>query len=546
MANQTQKIRIESVLGGHSGNTYFSAPDQFLTSQGIDPSLAGEPGDIQWDTRPSGLIRPTPSSKITGDVSDTPRWIVGSPSGAGSDFNSFLVYCGNGSIYSIDADLSVVTGLGDLNDGGTASGNGSAYYDNYIYFSRDTTVARYGPLDGSETFTDDYWVGTLGKTALIDTAYPKENQTNDEYPNHYLHRHSDGKLYIADVVGNQGTIHYIKTTKTTVEGDTDAGSTYGALSVGYKLWPTCMESYGDFLVIAFVESNGGGVNNLGRDSFVNAKVAFWDTTSPNVSKIIWREYPDSVISAIKNVNGVLYFFSGPIGVIGARVMRLVGDYSFEDVLYLPESTSPFPGAVDSTASRVVFAGLIATPASITTRGTVYSLGLRGNQFGSGLFSIHRPAVSTDYVTAIKLHKNVDGGIGLDMPIVGYNINIDKPTGYGNSQNQWFSQVYKVGQPFKITKIRIPLYDFLTSSMSVSVYIEKDVDSGGGAQKLVGTINSANYGTTTKSIVIRPEDQMCDHSFSLGLVWTGTALCTVALPITIEYELLDVDSIKPYV
>lgn len=548
MANKTQTIRIESILGGHAPMTHFAAPDQYLTSLGIDPSVTGQSGDYGIGSYGSGLINPMGTYRVTSATNSFlgyPMWITSEPTG--NSFNPFYIYCANGSVYTVDDQMTTFTGLADLNDGGTATGNGCAYYDNYIYFARDTTIARYGPLSGTETFTDDYWVGTLGKTALTNTSYPLGYNPILRFPNHFLHRHSDGKLYIADVVDNQGTIHYIKTTKTTVEGDTDAGSTYDAVNVGYKLWPTCMESYGPNLIVAFVEQNQAGTGGQNtRSSVTSAKIAFWDTISQNVNSIIWVEFPDQIITAMKNINGVLYFFSSDNGGLGTRVSRLVGDYTIEEVWYSEVGFAPWPGAVDGYANRLIFGTLVSTPTE-TEMGAVISLGLGKSAYGNGAFCVHRvtdEVIGGETITALKIHKG--SRTYSNKPIVGtthhLEISSDNENAYASITNSWWSQFYKVGQPFKITKIRIPIIADTHNSYTLQVRVMKEfVD---GSRPIIHTIDSATYGNNKAlTVVIRPTNLVCQNAFSLGLLWVNCeGFVQVALPITIEYELVNDDTV----
>ncbi len=156
--------------------SYFARGDQFKASLGIDPAL---PAVNNTDARvaaigvlASGLIRPAAYAEIAASSSTTmagsPMWLIQNPK------NQYTyVYDSVGSVYQIGAGyIGEMTQLGDLSDGGNAKGNGGEYYDNYAYFARNTTIARYGPLDGTPTMIKDYWGGTLGLTPLSDTTYP--------------------------------------------------------------------------------------------------------------------------------------------------------------------------------------------------------------------------------------------------------------------------------------------------------------------------------------------------------------------------------------
>lgn len=556
MANKTQVIRIESILGGHSPFTHFAAEDQFLYSSAIDPEYGlTDIGTLSLSNKASGLIRPIASEEVEdGIVNGAPMWLLGDPEKS----NNTYLYDAVGSVYTVNANGGSITPLGDLNDGGDANGNGAAYYDNYVYFARDTTIARYGPLDGTAVFTDDYWVSSLGKTALADISYPLLTGAtiSARHPTHILHRHSDGKLYILDLVGNQATLHYIQTTKTTVAGDTDAGSKYDAISFGENLYPTAIESYGEFLVISFYEgskTSGGQIRS--NDSALSAKIAFWDTTSDKVNKIIWVEYPDPFISAIKNTGGVLNFVSSNGRNYGFRVLQYLGGDSFQEIFYSNIGNAPHPGAVDAAGNRMIFGSKQLLPDNKAS-GCVYQLGSKGGQIGNALHNI-ASTTSQDITTAVTaLRFNNERDFHNSGLLIGWaqttgtdDFGVDftrdtSPASYGNNPIYWLSQIYKIGQPFKITKIRIPLARPLSSSDSISPSVWID---GIATQTSLTAINSTNYGTSTQMIVIRPNSLTADHSFCLELRWNDTDTSTpiiVSLPIIIEYEFLDIDSSYP--
>jgi hypothetical protein len=536
MANKTQQIRIESILGGHAQASYSAGADQFLGSLAIDPSSPATLASSSLSTSPSaflagrssGHLRPVGATKFTDStLTDSALWIVTNP----KDTNKY-VYAANGSVYSIDVSDNF-TGLGDLNDGASASGNGAAYYDNYIYFARDTTVARYGPLNGTPTFTDDYWIGVLGKAPLTDTSnYPKASGV--ELPNHFLHRHSDGKLYIADMVGGQLTLHYIQTTKTTVEGDTDGGSTYAAFTYGMGIFPTAMESYGQSLVVAGYEGFPSTSNARKKKG---AKILFWDTLSIDPNTIIWEEFPDDTISALKNINGVLNIISGISAQSGFRVSTYVGGQSIQERTFIETGYMPLPGAVIGTPSRLLFGSAFAYDSS-GNRACVFSLGLEPYGFSSGLFSI-QPTSTDDnagIVTAIDF-QNSPGARGVYAAWKGTTYGIDKPS--HDSSNTWgnpfwMSQIFKVGKRFKITKIRIPLASPVLSGAIITPVVFTDSFYNKHTEQ---TINFTNY-PNEQAIVLRPENLVGKNDFCLQFIWSGTVNLSIELPITIDYELID--------
>lgn len=536
MANNTQRIIIEGVRGGVTSNELYYKAEESSAIQSIDPftgELSGAPSSYGTQT---GSLMPLGTFYTGTAPTSTPLWMVSNPK------NSYVyVYDAAGSVYTLLDD--VLTGLGDLNDGMTASGNGSCYYDNYIYFSTNTTVARYGPLNGTPAFTDDYWSTTLGKTSLTSNAtvpyppvYESSSGVNCQIPNHILHRHSDGKLYIGDTVGNTGTIHFIKTSKTTVEGDTDDGSTYDKLHVGYGLWPTAMETYGQDLAIAFYEGNGDF-----RQRNMTAKLAFWDTTSDKVSQITWVEFPDSIITAMKNVGGILYVVSGNPGVSGFRLSRFIGGYSFEEVKLFGSSSLPPAGAIYSDGNRLFFGG------SSNIGPCTWYYRVATSESPGGLFTLgERSPVLQSSVTALSMTPT-DKNYGLlgsypsfSSSVNGSAISTHAVGCYASSTTtttsevggQWSSQVYRLNTRFRINRVRIPFVDSISSAPKINIFLIVDGRTY--------TLSSTMTEFVGESVVDwRPINCSGESYFYLNVVY-ATTQDAVTFPIFIDYEPYDND------
>lgn len=543
-------IRIDSILGGQSPSTNFSRKDQFRASFGIDPAL-GISDILDGATPSSGLLRPVANTSIAVSLAAAPLWIKDSPK-----TTSTFVYDLSGSAYTMTVQSPPATGTtfnGALPDAGSlssSSGNGCEYYDNYQYFAKNTDIARFGPLDGDAVFDGTYWTGTLGKTALSNTGYPISTLGAIQYPNHVMHRHSDGKLYIADVQGNQGAIHYIATKKTTKEGDTDDGSTLNKLLFGYGLWPTAIESYGAGLAIALFEGHVEAATVSSKSG--SAKLAFWDTTSQNFNSMIFVEFPDEFISALKNINGVLYIFSGNHFGRGFRVSQYVGGYTVKEVAYFEQGFAPLPGAVDGDSARLLFGSNSLFPDGIANsvqHAAVYSLGLQRAALGHNLFVTG--AVATTLDCAVYSLANMSTSLQFATPVIGWSSNapnrgaIDyKSTDYSQSLQLWQSQVYKIGQPFEIKRIRIPLAQTLAANMTVTATVYYDE---GIASQVLPVINSTNFPNAaetgygrTANIKVAGDGTALNrgqNSFWIDLRWTGSALCVVSLPIIVEFEVI---------
>lgn len=551
MAENIKTILIESILGGQGPSNYFSRQDQFLASCGIDPGLPVNDSSLAFNViGPSGLLRPASSVKLSStDNANPPMWMVDEPKGARA-----YVYDSAGSTFILDMGaIPSITAISDAGEMTGGAGNGAAYYDNYIYFAKATTVARYGPLDSAtKTFNGNYWTTTLGKTALTNPVYPATIGAGSvRLPNHVLHRHSDGKLYIADVVDNQATIHYIRTTKTTVEGDTDSSSTYGALTIGRSLYPTAMETYGQNLVIALMEGFASGTSTSILAPSGRAKIAFWDTVSQSFNQIIFKEFPDPLITAMKNINGVLYVVSGNPSVPGFRLSRFVGGYTWEEVAYSPLASPSLAGAIDGDSKRLLF-GVYAT--SPTPCASVLSWGLQEAALSKGLFNVLRTTAPSVFAGVTTLLINKSQSFMSQQPFVGWSNGdtsdstdngIDKPIpnvsgNYNGAAQIWWSQLYKVGKPFRIKNIRLPFCQAIAANMTldVTVYVDDASTSYTGASSGLPTINNTSLPNSERIAKFKPVNVEGYQNFYIGLQWSGSALLTVGLPIEIDVEVLD--------
>ena len=531
MPEKPNIINIESILGGQSELRYFGSKGQFQGSYAIDPDQPAADTGTQ-SLGASGYLRPVPSKEIdnAATLAGAPMWMVTNPKD-----DKVYVYDATGSAYTLDPATYTLTALSDGGSLSSSSGNGCAYHKNYIYFFKNTDVARYGPLNGTAAFNGTYWTaGAVSTTATVNTTYPSLVQATKALPNHPAHLHPhDGRLYFGDVSGNQGMIHYIDTTKTTVEGDTSEASKYNALDLPHGYWPIDIESYNTDIAIALYEGNNDAGTFQRR-----AKLSFWDTTATNFNKIIDVEFPDPIITALKNVNGVLYTFSGQPGALGTRVCRFLGGYSFEQVAYIDDSEPPFPGAVDAILNRVLFGGLVSAVNGGTKLAGVYGLNSKTGKF-NGIFNVMGATNSAATADITSLAVVDQDGFNFQIPVIGWTtgsaFGIDRQTSTYDKVNPIFrSQTFRIGAPFKITKIRFPLAQAVAANMTVipKIFVDEEATS-----YTLATINNSNYTGSEKNIVQRPENAVGNHSFFLELKWSGSVLCTMALPITIEYELL---------
>ena len=127
MAKRT--INISSILGGIAPSLYLGGANQFLDSVSVDPDLPVDGSGISA-IRTSGVLVPT----RYGDFSSTfltaaPLWITTNP----KDTNTY-VYLANGRMVSYSSALTSGSELNPFDNqaSGGATGNGAAYYNNYL------------------------------------------------------------------------------------------------------------------------------------------------------------------------------------------------------------------------------------------------------------------------------------------------------------------------------------------------------------------------------------------------------------------------------
>lgn len=526
--NMMKEIQINSILPGRMPCEFFGQPGQFLNSVGIDPEMPVNDSK----TRPSGFIRPTSMAKFSGtEITGAPLWMVTN----NKDTNTYVA-ASDGKVHVVTSALAMGTAL----NGGAAitgyAGNGLNYYNNYLYLISNTDVMRYGPLNGTAALDNNWWTSDLSKTALSNTTYPSINGV--AMPNHpgFVHT-SNNRLYFGDVdANNQGCIHMIKTKKGTYEGDTDdttVPSSYRVLDLYYGWYPTCLCSYNSMLAIGAI---------AGTDTTIEqqkAHLILWSTSASDTSYNLDIPLQDPIISAIKELNGTLYVFTGSASG-GCRISRYAGGRTLEEIAYLDDCYPPLAGAVDAFLNRLAWGTSITDP---ITAGVVFSLGGTSDQMKLGVHNILKStaATTTPMVTCLKY---VAQGTR-KQPIIGWKDNtgylgakvcgLDKiSTTYVSGANILRTEVFRVGQTSTIKKIRIPLAQAISANTSFTVKLYKDDDFSTGTT--VATVNNTNY-SGKKYIDIYPDGEEVNNFF-LEFTNTGTALCVIGLPITVFIEVVN--------
>lgn len=516
-------LKVSSVLGGISSSQYIYAQGQYNSAIGIDPDYP-----VGTGIKTSAAIVPTRYEKFSGsNISGYPKWIINNP----KNTNTY-VYASDGKFVRYDSSLSIAseTLIGTPTAGAS---NGSAYYNNYIYLATPTDVSRYGPLNNSPSLTNSVWTGaTLGsQTALTDTTYPTSQGT--PLPNHMMYVHSDDSLYFCDFKNGQGLIHRIHTKKVTNEGDTDdttVPSAYNVLDLPFGFYPTAIASYNTDLVIAAIKTTDSTINQG------NSSLFFWDTIASSFYTEV--PIPDPLVTALKYTNGILYIWSGN-AVNGVRVSAYLGGQSIRQVAFMEEGTPPMAGAVDILGNKIIFGSWTSYPQNSAS---VFAYGSKNENLPKSLHCIVKSTSSgaTQSVTALKYVQQSSNII--PQVLVGWGDasakGIDKRSTTATYNDVFRSEVFSVGQPFSLLKIRLPLAQAIAAGMTVTVKVFLDDDVSVGTA--LRTINNTNY-SGNKNIVFKGSELsglQGQHNIMLELTFTGTVECVVNLPIVIEIDLTE--------
>jgi len=430
-------ITISSIFEGMMPSANFGSENEFLSSIGIDPDVPTT--DDSSDIKTGGFIRPVSYAAFSGSEINAPAIaIITTPKS-----NMTWVILSNGKIVAYTSALTsaAASSIGSVSAG---TARGAWYYNNYIYITTSTNVARVGPLntlpyDGqtgnftaglivtgatsgatgmivsdvdagatgtltlsqisgmfvdnetitdtstgsavvNRTFasliTDGVWTAVaLGsQTALTDSGYPT-TLFSIGYLNHFGITHVDDQSYFIDYKNGIGYLHTISTTKTTNEGDTNDGSTYGVLDLPTGYAPVTLSSFGNDIAVAATPTSDTTINQG------SAKLFLWDTTSVSFYRAI--SLPDPICSILKYVNGTLYGLSGSLNG-GYRLWRYVGGDAIETLKIIEDGYPPLQGAADFVGNRIVWAANTTIP--IISSG-LYAYGSKSDLFPKGLHHI---------------------------------------------------------------------------------------------------------------------------------------------------------------
>jgi len=591
-------VRFDDISKGRSPTAFAYPKGTFMASLAVDPDAQSA-----MNVRTSGVIRPVPYAKFSGtEVTGAPLWITANP----RTQNSF-VFASDGKLHSYDRDLAMRA----TDEASTAfpisvaasGGNGMAFYDNYLYLGQNANIARYGPFDSAHVASialDASWWTDIGKTALIDSTYPSLRGV--EMPNHVMHVHGDGALYVGDVLpSGQGCLHRIETAPqldydgqtgnftvglvvtggtsgatAVILADSDAGAT-GTLTLGSVLGTfqnneaLSDTSTGAATVNGTLTPGAGDSGNSEFEaldlpsSYFPTAIETWGSdlviaasqTSGGTNQNVWQgpaalffwdgvspsfyrqiDVQDPMVTALKTVNGTLWVFSGNAS-SGCRVSKYNGGEELEQTEFIEDGLSPQPGAVDSIGSRVTWGGYVTFP---TTVAVVFA---RGSKLGADM-GLHCVAKSssgdaTPTVTAVRYTQQADGKT--PRFVMGWAGTTSGNYGLDKySQTSIsFAQIYLpyVSVGRKFRVLRVEVEFEKAMESGVSVVGNVYYDSLSNSDTMT-TLNNTNYSGKTRVVQKYPEISVVGgDGFSVQFEFQSTVQTGIKA-VEVEYETFDND------
>jgi hypothetical protein len=359
MAQQSSSVKflnISNFSAGISDSKKLGPKGSFQFAQSIDYRDEGTEFHLQPKAvKVSGSI-------VTGRI----KWIV---SGAPYDTNTYF-YDENGVIYR-ETSAGVWSILRTV---ASSHGQGMDIYKDYIYYSQDTQVGRYGPLSGSPTFTDNWGTG-YENTAVIGFAPVKAFGPGLAIGHGNFLAWFDGT-----VVPTNGTAAQI------------AALQMLEFNPGENV--RCLEMIDEYLAIGTQFGNDILTNETGY-------VFYWDGSSTSFNFFASTE--NGGCNAIGNSNNRLF------SILGSSSKLFINYRPFQPIQRVPKLTTKhycevWPGAI-TTWQNLVYIGLAANTDSPNIYQGAYSWGRTSSMYPESLsydFPISTGNVGTTVkVTALK-------------------------------------------------------------------------------------------------------------------------------------------------
>lgn len=469
-----QYLTIDKWSGGLSDGARTGVEGSFRYGKGLD-----------YHTDPDGITALPAMTKDSGATVDgAVQWIVYDPINSPYPVYS---YDNNGKIYK-----KASGSYSALRTVSNSAGEGMAIYGDYLYYTQNSQIGRYGALSGTPSFTDNW------QTSL-----------------------SAGQFKPCKAFANLllvGHGRYVGTFD---------GSTWTAqkLTLPSGFYVRAIDVRGEYAVIA--ANNANSVTRATRGILF-----YWDGVSSSYN--FFTEVTEGGINAIKASQDSVWVFAGNQGNLYLDTGRVT------KVKRIPcgtlgKSIYLYPGAVADYGGMLLFGIGDTTTASGVYRG-VYTFGQLNKNFPYSLNFAY--PISTGRVLPTGDHF-----LGVNaLAVVGnqiYAAYTDEDTDNGidllSTTNQQTSVTYEsrvLGLTRQASVRRAKIF-FKPLRSGESITLKYDDDQGGIWHDFDSAVSYTNDGAVTYK-VLNEEFVASDMQFQITLAGTATSMPTVT-KLVIEYE-----------
>ena len=411
------------------------------------------------------------------------KWIVD-----GRPFiDARFAYDDGGRIYKEDSngDWSL------LQTTSSSHGQGLEVFDNYLYYVQDTQVGRYGPLDGSAAFDDDWQTG-LNDTSSIGFAPVKAFLTG------VVIGHGDQLAYWDGSVFSATTLQFLSNANV-----------------------RALETLDEFLVIGTFRGTDITDN---QDGFLY----YWDGASTSFN--YFSQVKEGGVAALTTSKGRIF------SILGSSGSLFMNYQPFNLVQQLPNVTvndyvDIYPGAISNYHNRV-FIGAAANTNSTSFKHGLYEWGSKGDRYQEVLNYSH--TISTGSTTGTTVKIGAVAGFGDDLYFSwrdGSTYGVDKVNRANDpyASAQWesliFGQVYRDNKATAVKVTHLPLVN--GESIEVGYKINR-------AASYTTTTNSTVGDTETRLPMPVGSDKYREIQLECTLATSGSTSPTVT-SISMEFD-----------
>ena len=462
-------VTIDRWNGGLSDGDILGSEGSFRFGQGLD--YKSNPNAITAD---SALAKDSSTT-----VATLPTWFA-----YNTNLADVYAYDTGGKIYKKDTTTWAL-----LSTVASSQGQGLEVYDDYLYYTQNSQIGRYGALSGSPSFTDNWQTGLNGSTSFR-------------------------PIKVFQNLLCVGNGRYLATWD---------GSTWSATKLTFpnNWYVRDLQVRGDYLAIAVNDSSDIG-------SAVRGIVFYWDGTSSKYN--FFNEVPENGgISAIQASQDKLYIFAGGTGNIfldngTLTKVKRIPFMGRGKVLYV------YPGATASFHGRLIFGfGSGGGGANSTTayRG-VYEL-----DENNALNFVYPTSTGTVQTSNILIGSIFPAGedlyVGWQDQNPAYGIDLLSTTNQQTSVT-YESRVISLDRQASFDKIKV-FFEVLRSGESITIKYKND-RAGSWTTYDTAISFTADGAVTFKTL--NEEIRADDFQIQITLGGSATSMPTI-FKVIIEYE-----------